>query len=169
MSGIGPATAGRSRASSATGTELTDTVRIAAYGLVLRHGQILLCRISPRIAEHAGSWTLPGGGIEFGEDPEEAMVREVCEETGLDVRGKGVAGIDSLLIPGGQAAAHGLRIIYFTEVLGGALTSEVDGSTDLCEWHDLAAVPSLPTVDLVRKGLELVKALLEDGGRPGQR
>ena len=107
------------------------STRIAAYGVVLRLDQILVCRISTRVSEWAGRWTLPGGGIEFGEDPAEAMVREVREETGLLVRATGVAGIDSLVVPDGGVAKHSLRIIYFAEVLGGSLTNEVDGSTDL--------------------------------------
>ncbi len=134
-----------------------STTRIAAYGLVLKQHRILLCRISARITEHAGLWTLPGGGIDFGEDPEYAMVREVHEETGLIVRSVGVAGVDSLLVPDGNSATHSLRIIYFTEVLGGSLTHEVDGSTDLCEWHHVDAARSLPIVDLVESSLELVK------------
>ncbi len=134
------------------------TTRIAAYGLVLRQRQILLCRISARVIEHAGYWTLPGGGIEFGEDLADAMVREVREETGLLVRPEGVAGIDSLVIPNGDSATHSLRIIYFTEVLGGVLSNEVDGSTDLCRWHEVDAARSLPLVGLVGSGLSFVRS-----------
>ena len=134
------------------------STRIAAYGVVLRLDQILVCRISTRVSEWAGRWTLPGGGIEFGEDPAEAMVREVREETGLLVRATGIAGIDSLVVPDGGVARHSLRIIYFAEVLGGSLTNEVDGSTDLCAWHDVHTVELLPIVDLVRTGLRLLRS-----------
>ena len=123
---------------------------------MLQPGQILLCRVSARLLEYAGSWTLPGGGLDFGEDPADAMVREVREETGLLVRPAGVAGIDSLVIPNGASTTHSLRIIYFTEVLGGSLTNELDGSTDLCEWHDVAAAGSLPIVGLVESGMSLL-------------
>lgn len=129
------------------------TTRIGAYGLILREQQILLCRISERIEQSAGFWTLPGGGLESDEDPEDAMVREVREETGLDVRSKGVAGMDLLELPTGSATTHSLRVVYFTEVVDGTLEHEVDGSTDLCEWHDLDAVAMLPVVELVETAL----------------
>ena len=86
------------------------------------------------------------------------MVREVREETGLLVRATGIAGIDSLVVPDGGVARHSLRIIYFAEVLGGSLTNEVDGSTDLCAWHDVHTVELLPIVDLVRTGLRLLRS-----------
>jgi 8-oxo-dGTP diphosphatase len=47
-------------------------------------GRLLLIRRGH--APHAGSWSLPGGRVEAGETPEQAVEREVREETGLEVR-----------------------------------------------------------------------------------
>jgi ADP-ribose pyrophosphatase YjhB (NUDIX family) len=59
--------------------------RVAAYGLLQRNSELLLCRLSQQVGINQGHWTLPGGGLDFGEDPEHAVVREFAEETGLAI------------------------------------------------------------------------------------
>jgi len=129
--------------------------RVAAYGLVRSDERILLCRISDQLASHAGQWTLPGGGIEFGEEPAAAMVREVHEETGLDVLPARVADVHSVNLSLDGNDFHAIRIIYQTRLLGGSLTHEVDGTTDLCAWWSLEEARRLPLVDLAQTGLQL--------------
>jgi 8-oxo-dGTP diphosphatase len=130
--------------------------RLGAYGLVIREGSILLCRLSGRVGRFAGQWTLPGGGLDFGEDPADGMVREVFEETGLSVRQSGVAGVNSVSGELADRAYHSVRIIYHTEVLGGDLVSELDGTTDLCSWFTQQQTQDLALVDLVQIALPLV-------------
>ena len=80
-----------------TGDGVIDRrTRIGAYGLVFKEQAMLLCRLSAEVPGWEGSWTLPGGGIDFGEAPEAAMIREVEEETGLTVRAEGVAFVGSV-------------------------------------------------------------------------
>lgn len=139
--------------------EKEKVTRVAAYGLVIDQesgdDRILLCRISARVTNHAGHWTLPGGGLDFGECPESGMVREVHEETGLDVVANGLAGVDSSLIEGDAKLYHGIRIIYHTKLLGGTLTYEADGSTDRCEWFTQAQAQQVELVGLAQVGLGL--------------
>lgn len=132
-----------------------QVTRISAYGLIVQDARILLCRISSRVPVDVGFWTLPGGGIDFGEAPVDAMVREVYEETGLTVCALGVADINSLYLEEADRAFHGIRILYRTELIGGALRYEVDGTTDLCAWWSLEEARQLPRVDLVSTGLEI--------------
>lgn len=129
--------------------------RIAAYGLILQDQRILLCRLSEQLPEYAGYWTLPGGGIDFGEDPTHAMIREVNEETGLMVKPNRVAGINSFYEEQVEHKFHGIRIIYNTQLIGGALINELDGTTDLCAWWSFDEARMLPLVDLTEIGLKL--------------
>lgn len=138
-----------------SGESKRQVTRIAAYGLVLQQQRILLCRISADIPVYAGYWTLPGGGIEFGEDPARAMMREVNEETGLVVKPCGVAGIDSFYEEYEDHDFHGIRILYYTELISGTLRNELSGSTDLCAWWSLDEARTLPLGDLAEIGLEL--------------
>lgn len=130
--------------------------RIGAYAILRDGDNLLLCRLSDMLGPHAGKWTLPGGGIEFGEHPEQAMVREVHEETGLHVRPLGIAGVDSVHKDRPDHRFHGIRIIYHAEVLGGDLRYEIEGSTDRCQWHCCDDLDQLTVVDLVDAARALV-------------
>ena len=56
-------------------------VRIGVYGAAVRGGRLLLTQLSSRDRD-VGRWTLPGGGMEFGETPHQTLIREFYEETG---------------------------------------------------------------------------------------
>jgi 8-oxo-dGTP diphosphatase len=58
-------------------------VRYGAYGVALKDSRVLLTL--KKNGAYKGSWDLPGGGIEFGESPEEALRREFVEETAMEV------------------------------------------------------------------------------------
>lgn len=133
--------------------------RVAAYGLLQRDGKMLLCRLSENVGMNAGCWTLPGGGLDFGEDPEDAVVREFKEETGLIVKVNRLAGVNSLCdsMPG-WSPMHSIRIIYHVQYLSGDLAYEQDGSTDLCAWHSSVQTKELPLVGLAKRGIALLKS-----------
>ena len=58
---------------------------VAVKALVIRRGRVLVLRRSSAEDVDPGLWDLPGGRMRFGEDPLEALGREVTEEAGLDV------------------------------------------------------------------------------------
>ena len=131
-------------------------VRVAAYGLVTYDNKMLLCRISKELPRWEGQWTLPGGGLDFGEHPEDAVIREIKEETGLHVRVGDIATIDSIHDDSGTRDFHGIRIIYRTIYMGGELRNEVAGTTDACQWFSLEEIQSLTLVDIATLGVKLV-------------
>jgi ADP-ribose pyrophosphatase YjhB (NUDIX family) len=120
--------------------------RVAAYGIARDGEKVLLSRLSR--SPHRGRWTLPGGGLDFGERPVDAVVREVHEETGLDVRVEELLDADAELWgftrDGLRREAHSVRLVYRVTVLGGILgVVEVDGSTDDARWWPMSELPEL--------------------------
>ncbi|MEU4621621.1 NUDIX domain-containing protein [Actinoplanes sp. NPDC023801] len=122
--------------------------RAAAYGVCRSaDGSVLLTRGSDAGA-FPGIWSLPGGGIDHGEHPDDTVVREFAEETGLIVRITGVRTVlaDLARLPD-DSIEHTDRILYDVEAAGGTLRHETAGTSDLAEWvtpADVAARPLLP-------------------------
>jgi 8-oxo-dGTP diphosphatase len=132
--------------------------RVAAYALIHDSNRILLCRLSKEIPLWVGYWTLPGGGLNFGESPEDAVVREVEEETGLHIRLGSIAKINSIFDTCGSEDFHGIRIIYYADIVSGELRHETSGTTDYCDWHALHPTPSIKLVDLAEVGVRVAQA-----------
>ncbi|MEU6252297.1 NUDIX hydrolase [Streptomyces sp. NPDC047043] len=133
-------------------------LRVAAYAMCVREDQLLLARWIDDDGEP--EWTLPGGGMEHGEDPYDTVRREVHEESGYDIEVTGLLGVHSnrLRFPRrfGRTVDHqGLRLVYEARITGGELRPEIGGSTDMAAWHPLEAVPGLNRVGLVDVGLAL--------------
>lgn len=125
--------------------------RAGAYALIVQDGSVLLS--AWRSPSGEVYWTLPGGGIELGESPEEACVREVFEETGHDCRLTGLLGVTTGQIPAARRIrGEGvdlltLQVHYRAEITGGTLRPETDGSTHDARWfalEDLASVRTSP-------------------------
>lgn len=123
--------------------------RFAAYGLVrTERGDVLLTRIADGFPG-AGMWHLPGGGTDFGEQPADALLRELAEETGYAGEITGLLGVGSRHEPdqvgpeGFPIDWHGVRALYAVRVSGDdvpdpAVPTEVGGSTAEARWfaHD---------------------------------
>lgn len=128
--------------------------RVAAYGVIVRDGRVLLCRLGSPEPDQ-GKWTLPGGGLDFGEHPEQAAIREVREETGFEVRLGELLEVQSEVHPSAHGTMHSIRFLYRAEIVGGTLTIELEGSTDLAAWHTIEEADALPKVPLATRGIEL--------------
>jgi ADP-ribose pyrophosphatase YjhB (NUDIX family) len=105
-------------------------------------------------------WTLPGGGLRFGESPETAVLRELGEETGHDGRIVRLVEVsDNLLrLPSRPGTVHAIRIIYEVRVTGGQLREEFEGTTDACSWFTLDEARRLNLNDLAERALRLLAA-----------
>lgn len=124
---------------------MSRRVRIGVYGVAVHQDHLLLTQLSSRDRE-AGRWTLPGGGMEFGETPQETLRREFYEETGLVPEIGAVLDVRSH-VP--RPELHVIQMIFEVEAEGVPTVIEVDGSTVDAGWFPTEVVPSLATVSLV--------------------
>jgi 8-oxo-dGTP diphosphatase len=123
---------------------LAPVRRIAAYAVVARRGsdgdrkEFLLVRNSDRSGT-PGVWSLPGGGVDHGEHPNDTAIRETAAETGLSVALTGLRDVqaDMRALPHRGVTIHTDRLIYSGRVRGGSLRERHDQSTDLVRWVDL--------------------------------
>lgn len=129
----------------------TERQRVAAYGVARRGDEVLLVRASSSTGV-PGTWWLPGGGIRFGESPEECLEREFMEETGLSARVRDVLDVisDVAVLSREPVRLHSVRLIYEVEV-DGSVRPETDGSTDAVRWFPLSDLGALPLIPWLRE------------------
>lgn len=126
--------------------ELGRRFRLGVYGFAIDGGAVLLTRLS--IVElDAGYWTLPGGGLDWGEEPVAGLEREFFEETGLVPQVGEVLGLHSF-VGTRQTATHVVQVVYRVTA-GGTLIHELDGTTDQAQWWPLSDLDQIQRVELV--------------------
>nr|WP_304608795.1 NUDIX domain-containing protein [Glycomyces amatae] len=138
---------------------------MAAYAVCVEDGRVLLARyVAPGGGTH---WTLPGGGVEQSEDPFDAVVRELAEETGCDGVVERLLGVDSRVIPASIARAgvehQNIGVFYRVRITGGRLRPEPNGETDESVWTPIPEVAGLHRSGLVDVGIALAQRLPATG------
>jgi ADP-ribose pyrophosphatase YjhB (NUDIX family) len=123
--------------------------RIAAYAVCTDPAdRWLLVRASPRSGT-PGVWSLPGGAVDHGENPNDTVVRETAAETGLSVTVVRLRNVlaDMRALPHRGVTIHTDRLIYEVAVRGGTLANRIGQPTDIARWHtreDAKGVPLRP-------------------------
>jgi ADP-ribose pyrophosphatase YjhB (NUDIX family) len=137
-----------------TGVDVDDGLpvrssRVGAYAIVVHDGRVLLTQLAPDTPA-PGVWTLPGGGLDHGEAPLDAVVREVLEETDHRLVDPRLVDVDSVHFvgraPGGRLEDfHGLSVIYRADVEHAhePRVLDVGGSTAAAAWVPLDRLDEL--------------------------
>ena len=122
---------------------------LPAGGIILNEQrQLMLCRHTYR---RRHPWGLPGGDTKYGENPDEAVRREVREETGLSV------GETRLLLMEGSSEWHKVTLTYLCSGVSGTFTPSDEVS--MIQYFDLSALPDVSTEQrtTIEKALEILK------------
>ena len=117
--------------------------------LVNPAGQVL---IGKREGSHAPYWSIPGGYLEAGETFETAAIREVKEETGLDIVNPVVVGVSNNLETFGQEGLHVISVCLLAKEFSGTLTLMEPSKCSGWVWCDASNLPE-PHFEASRKAI----------------
>lgn len=132
---------------------------LAVSAAIFRDGKVLLAR---RAREPAfGLFTLPGGRVEFGETLEQAVLREVREETALTIALAGTAGYHEAISRGDAGAPrhHYVIVAFAARWLAGE--PALDAEHDACCWVAPDKVSELPTTPGLAQIVNAARARVE--------
>ena len=151
----------------------TDSIRVAANAVIVRDGRVLLVEFSG--GTERAHFNFPGGGLELGERLEEALRREVLEETCLDVSMdrlllvvESIGSRNTNTIRGRRVPWHEVRFFFLCTPASAdqepRLPDVPDGTQSGVRWVAIERLPLEPVLPQISR--ELVAALAEPAGRP---
>jgi ADP-ribose pyrophosphatase YjhB (NUDIX family) len=131
---------------------------VRAYGILVRDDHVLLVRSSSPLIKPP-LWWLPGGGIDFAESPEETLLREFREETGLSIKDPVLLDVasDVRRRPNGDRI-HTVRVLYTVSLDGGSLRDEEVGTTNQAQWFDLHHLEDVNIAEYALKAIQVALA-----------
>ncbi len=116
--------------------------RVAVAALIFdQHGQVLLFKHTYRKFE----WGIPAGGLEHREQPEQAMIREFFEETGMQIE------VQKLLLAQSAKEDHNVSLIYLCKIVSGTFQESLEISE--MKYFDVTRLPQMlfAEKDLIRQ------------------
>ena len=128
------------------------TRRIRYQGLIIKEDRVLLIRHT-RHADGASYWVIPGGGIEPGESEEECVIREMKEETNLDVHVERLL-IEQATIPGDAYLFHKT---YLCSIIAGEPAPGYEPEPEAAAHYSISAVGWFDLRDESDWGMDLVQ------------
>lgn len=121
-------------------------------------GKILLQKRGRKVRDEQGKWDIGGGSVDFGERPEEAIVREMKEELGIKLKDLKFLGVETMF----RTDHHGQRTHWISFEYSGIVTNpqglkiEEDGKIEEFAWFtkDNLPEPLHPIIPIIMKSAE---------------
>ncbi len=131
---------------------------LAVSAAIFRDGKVLIVRRGRAPAK--GIYTLPGGGVELGETLQQAIIREVREETALDIEPVDLVGFRQAIAcdAAGRVERHFVILPFAARYLGGELALNEELSE--ADWREPSALGNLTTTEGLAEVVAAAKARL---------
>lgn len=128
---------------------------VRAYGILIRDDEVLLVRSSSPLI-NPPLWWLPGGGIDFAESPQDTLLREFREETGLSIKDPVLLDVasDVRRRPNGDRI-HTVRVLYTVSLNGGDLRDEAVGTTDAAQWFPVRQLSDVNVAEYAARAIQV--------------
>lgn len=125
--------------------------RISATGLIVdSQDRILVIKRSDNDDFLPGVWVFPGGGVDYQEEPEEALKREILEECGIEVEISHPLTTFSYMMPSKQGEKHAVEIIYLCTLANDQKVNLSFEHSDF-KWISFSEISQIHTTDLMNK------------------
>jgi len=131
----------------------------AAGAFIEKNNKILL--VKRKYPPYVGAWSFPAGFMEYGESPARCCIREVFEETGLQVK---LTGLFKVYSGTDDPRSRAVLIMYLSEIVGGDLQPGDDASE--VDYFDLDAIPESIAFESHRRAIKEYRQLKESGKLP---
>lgn len=132
-----------------------DYIGVGCGAFITKDGGRSVLLVRRKKDPDVGCWSIPGGAVEFGETFEQAVVREIREETGLDIEIKELLSLTDHISE--DRATHWVTPQYLANIVGGTLQNLEPEKHDALEWFDINNLPdhlTMPTLNALRRYID---------------
>jgi len=123
-------------------------------------GNVLLHKRSNKCRDEVGRWDCGAGAMEFGEEFEEAVKREIKEEYGIEPLALHFAGASNILRKNGAVGTHWIALIFAARIEPEKVKIGEPEKVDEHGWFPLNKLPD-PLHSALPKHLNMVKTIIE--------
>ena len=125
--------------------------------IINKEGKLFLALRSQKTKNERGLWETPGGGLEFGEKMEEAIIREMNEEYGIKINPIRVLHVFDHLLP--EEKQHWIAISFLAEIESGEPIIKEPRKCDQIGWFTLAEIEKMPLTLTAKMDIAELKKL----------
>lgn len=134
--------------------------QVSTGGLILNErNEILLIKRSDADSFQPGCWELPGGGVEFGEDPKYALKREIKEECGIDVLVEEPITVKTYFMEDKNSKVQRIEIIFRCKFIDSRQKIQLSPEHSDFKFLSLAMVSSLELSEFMKDIIKDINAI----------